>query len=111
MGGFPLLSVRRFGPRVLEADVNGGVDDGGVRDVGAGEEHEFGFVINPVGLDFGLVGHRVGSIDQFWKFCKIFLKEFGIEPEARHYNNLRADAKAPEPDGNDFKIRATGGEV
>ena len=61
----PFLAVGRFGPGVLQADIDGGVDDAGLRNLGAREEHEFGFVKDAsVSLNIRLVGHRVGSIDQ-----------------------------------------------
>ena len=53
-----------FGPGLLEADIDGGMDDAGLRDLGAGEEHEFGFVKDALGRQFRFVSHWVGSIDQ-----------------------------------------------
>ena len=57
MGGFAFFAGGGFGPGFLEADVHGGVDDGPALDMGAGEEHEFAFVIDAFARHFQLVVH------------------------------------------------------
>src|SRR5690349_13729587 len=64
MCSFPPFAARGFCPSFLEADVDGGMDDGSVfakastrRVRAATEENEFRFVEDAFGLNFRLVGH------------------------------------------------------
>lgn len=63
MGGLTLFAVGRVRPGFLQGDVHRGVDHARLADVGAGEEHELGFVEDAVGLGRALGGHRRDRID------------------------------------------------
>src|ERR1700722_2846798 len=74
-----LLSVRCFCPGSLETYVNGGVDDAGGRDDGAGEEDEFRLVKDTVCF-WRVVGHSFDPIHGSTFGIKIILKFFEYSP-------------------------------
>lgn len=57
VGSFAFFAGGGFGPGFLEADVHGGVNHRAALDMGAGEEHEFAFVVDAFARHFQLVVH------------------------------------------------------
>jgi hypothetical protein len=120
------LASWRLCPSLLQAHVNGRVDNAGAADVHTGQKHEFAFLPDAVGLDFGLVVHAARSIDRIGKQIKIVLvgravlcapfvmvRRVGGQRSARPTNDrdFHAQAEFAKPKQNDFAVGALCGEV